>query len=485
MFVSVDIGTSSVKVGLIDHSLNVLKEYIAEVPLITYAPLVAEHDLKMLWELTVRGIQEVIKGYEGRIEAISLSTYLHGLAVLSRDSEVVMNVMTHLDRRCSSEQNVIEREGVSYELYRRTGCPPIFVFPLCKTLWLVRRGVLKSGHKLSLVKDYITYKLTGNYVVDYGVASGSGFLNIHNLRWESLALELSHVSEDMLPELYEGAKVYDYITLPDIGIRNKVALVLGSFDGALQNLGYGVFREDAVLNLGSTAVIRTLLHEPVVDKDLSARFFTYYAADGYRVVGGASNNGMTVIEWVRKNFIKQGLELTEVVVCRDNVYVLPFLTGERYPFRDPNLTFTVLGFRLEHSQKHFLRAVVEGIAFTVKSILDAIEENNVVIRRVHCAGGGCSYKEFIDIFSNVLCKPIAIHTKPREAVILGASNIARRALGYLKSFEDLREGDVDRPTYVHPDVNTCKVYLKCLEKFVDLVKKVQTLNKVLLETPGY
>jgi gluconokinase len=483
MFVSVDIGTSSVKVGLVDRNLNVLKEYIAEVPLITYAPLVAEHDLKMLWDLTIRGIQEVVKGYEGRVEAISLSTYLHGLAVLSRDSEVIMNVMTHLDRRCSSEQSVIDKEGIGYELYRRTGCPPIFVFPLCKALWLVRKGMLKSGCRLSLVKDYIAYKLTGNYVVDYGVASGSGFLNIHNLKWEPLALELSQVSEDMLPELYEGAKVYDYITLPNIGIRNKVALVLGSFDGALQNLGYGVFREDAVLNLGSTAVIRTLLHDPVIDKSSNARFFVYYAADGYRVVGGASNNGMTVIEWVRKNFIKQDLELSEEIVCRDGVYVLPFLTGERYPFRDPNLTFTVLGLRLEHNQKHFLRAIVEGIAFTVKSILDAIEENNVVIERVHCAGGGCNYEEFIKVFSNILCKPIAIHSKPREAVILGASNIVRRALGYLRSFEELR--DIDKPTYVHPDISTCKIYLKCSEKFVDIVKKVQNLNRVLLEVSSY
>ncbi|MEM4499592.1 MAG: FGGY family carbohydrate kinase, partial [Sulfolobales archaeon] len=120
MIVSVDVGTSSVKVGLVSNDGRVLRSYVSDVPLIFETPLAAEHDLKLLWDLTLRGIREVVRGYEGSVEAISLSTYLHGLALLDTDFRVVANVMTHLDRRSSGMQEFLE--GFGSELYGRTGC---------------------------------------------------------------------------------------------------------------------------------------------------------------------------------------------------------------------------------------------------------------------------------------------------------------------------------------------------------------------------
>lgn len=471
MIISVDVGTSSVKVGLVDHDLRILKNFVAEVPLITKTTSAAEHDLHILWELTLRGIREVVKGYESRVEAISLSTYLHGLALLNADFGVVTNVMTHLDRRSSNTQKFLEEFGS--ELYMRTGCPPLFVLPLCKALWLRTQGELRQNIRLSFVKDYIAYKLIGRHVVDYGVASGTGFLNIHNLKWDSLALEISQVSEDMLPELYEGAKVYDYVNLHEVGIMDKVALILGSFDGALQNIGYGAFGSEAVLNLGSTAVIRTLLHEIIIDKNPEARFFTYYAADGYRAVGGASNNGMVVVEWLKKLLGTDSFPITKNVVCVEGIYALPYLVGERYPFRDPNLAFTLFGLRLEHNQSHVNRAVVEGIALTVRAILTALNENGVKVSKVHCAGGGCSNIELVEVFSHILCRPIAIHSSPRDAVVLGASNTALRALGYVRSLEHLQVEGSRQPNYIYPNAEKCGMYDNCLESFLKLVESVR------------
>lgn len=479
MIICVDVGTSSIKVGLVDRNLRVVRSYIAEVPLITEVPLAAEHDLNILWELSLRGIREVVKGYESNVEAISLSTYLHGLALLGPDFKAVTNVMTHLDRRSSKMQKLLEEFGS--KLYERTGCPPIFVFPLCKTLWLRTQEMIRGNLKLCFVKDYLAYKLVGRHVVDYGVASGSGFLNIHDLRWDPLALEISQVSEDMLPELYEGAKIYDYVNMQDVGIRDKVALVLGSFDGALQNIGYGAFGSDAVLNLGSTAVLRTLLREPVVDRSPEARFFTYYAADGYRVAGGASNNGMVLIEWFKKLLGLDSLIMSKDAVCREGIYALPYLAGERFPFRDPNLAFTLFGLRLEHGRDQVTRAVVEGMALTLRVVLLALKENGVNLERIHCAGGGCSNAEVVEVFSHVLCKPIAIHARPRDAVILGASNVALRALGYLESLDRLRDGIHEQPNYVNPAPELCNIYSNCLKTFLKLVKEAKVIYGELVQ----
>ncbi|MEM0296735.1 MAG: FGGY family carbohydrate kinase, partial [Zestosphaera sp.] len=356
MIVAVDVGTSSVKAGLVSPGGRLVRSYVKPIPLSTPAQLAAEHDLELMWRLVLEGVVRVSRGYEGKVEAISLGTYLHALGVLDERFRVVVNVMTYLDRRCHAEQKEIEERG--FELYRRTGCPPIFVFPLCKALWLRRQGLLRSSHKLTFLKDYLVYKLTGRHAVDYGVASGTGFLNVRDLRWEPLALEAGAVDEDMLPQLVEGAKVYERVDVRDARLTD-VAVVPGSFDGALQNIGYGVFSPDAVLNLGSTTVVRALTQDLVIDREPEARFFTYYAADGYRVVGGASNNGMAVVKWF-KSIFRGGRSLRGGIMCRDGVYVLPFAAGERYPFRDPDLTFTFTGLRLEHKHEDLVKALFEG-----------------------------------------------------------------------------------------------------------------------------
>ncbi|MEM2851683.1 MAG: FGGY family carbohydrate kinase [Ignisphaera sp.] len=470
MIIAIDVGTSSTKVGLVDERGRIVESYIYSIPLSTSTDLAAEHRLEAIWSAIWESIAMVSRLYRNRIEAVSLSTYLHGLGILDRGYNTVVDIMTHLDRRCYAEQKFIEEYG--YELYSRTGCPPIFVFPLCKILWLRRTELLKPFHRLTFVKDYIVYRLSRYHVVDLGVASGTGLFNIHQLKWDSKALEIAGIDESMLPELHEGARIFDYISIGELGLE-KVALILGGFDGALQNIGYGVYGERAVLNLGSTAVIRMLTPAPVIDRNPEMRFFTYYAADGYRVVGGASNNGMIAIEWMKSLTGVDKLILCEDVVCKDGVFVLPFIAGERYPFRDPNLTLTATGLRLEHKRDHLFRGLIEGIGFTIKYILTALEENGVDIKYLHCGGGGCNEPTLVRIFTDILCKPIAMHRDPRNATVLGATIVALKALGYIKSLVDAKLESSSIQFYTHPSGELCNVYSTCYRVFISLVKTMQ------------
>ncbi|MCS7111499.1 MAG: FGGY family carbohydrate kinase [Ignisphaera sp.] len=473
MIIAVDVGTSSVKVGLVDERGSLVDVYTQSAPLYIPTDLAAEHVLESIWAAVMDGIAAVARRYRNRVAAVSLSTYLHGLGVLDSSFSVVVNVMTHLDRRCRAEQRIVEEQG--YELYTRTGCPPLFTFPLCKTLWLRRRNLLKHTHRLTFVKDYIVYRLSGRHAVDLGVASGTGFLNIHQLKWDSKALDLAGIDESMLPELHEGSRVFDYISIRDLGLE-RVALVLGSFDGALQNIGYGVYGEKAVLNIGSTAVVRTLVPNPVVDRAQEMRFFTYYAAEGHRVVGGASNNGMTAVEWVKSLAGVDRFDVSEDAVCRDGVFVLPFVAGERYPFRDPNLTLTATGLRLEHRREHLFKALIEGVGFTVRSILTALEENGVHIDHLHCGGGGCSDYRIVKIFADVLCKPIAVHRDPRNATILGAALVGRRAMGLTASLTDADSLSREVLTHIYPSNELCAAYSSCIRRFLLLVRTMQSIE---------
>ncbi len=472
MIIAIDIGTSGIKTALVDEQGNIIESYVQGISLSIPTALAAEHTLESIWNIVRDGIEAISKRYRNKIEAISLSTYLHGLGVLDSSYNIVVNVMTHLDRRCYAEQKIIEEYG--YELYARTGCPPLFVFPLCKTLWLKKRNLLKSFHRLTFVKDYIVYRLSGYHSIDLGVASGTGFLNIHNLKWDSKALEIAGIDESMLPELHEGTKIFDYISIKGLDLE-KIALVLGSFDGALQNIGYSVYGERAVLNLGSTAVVRTLVPYPVIDRSQEMRFFTYYAADGYRAIGGASNNGMTAINWMKSIVGVDRLTVYEGVMCSDGVFVLPFIAGERYPFRDPNLTLTATGLRLEHGQNHLFKGLIEGIGLTIRYIVMALEENGVNIGYLHCGGGGCSDSSIVKFFADILCRPIAIHRDPKNATTLGAVVVALKALGYIESLVNVKLNSADIQSYIYPSNELCDIYGLCLKKFLQLVKVMQNI----------
>uniref|UniRef100_A0A7C2Z937 Carbohydrate kinase n=1 Tax=Ignisphaera aggregans TaxID=334771 RepID=A0A7C2Z937_9CREN len=474
MIIAVDVGTSSIKAGLVNENGVVVRDAVLDIPMIMSSSSSAEHDLRSIWDMVLQSIKTVSRGFENKVEAIALSVYLHGLAVLDGRFNILTNVMTHLDRRCAPKQIFLEKWG--RDLYERTGCPPTFVLPLCKIIWLKEAGTIRPSVKLSFVKDYIIYRLSKIHAVDPGIASGTGLLNIHTLKWDSFALQLAEIDDSYLPELVEDSKVLEYVSLPEIGLT-KVALVPGGFDGALQNVGYGVFERQAILSLGSTAVVRAITRDVVLDRSDEMRFFSYYAAEGYRVVGGASNNGMVVIDWLKKILGTLKIDVGGNPACSEGVYALPFIGGERYPFRDPNLSLTITGLRLEHTVSHIVKGIVEGIGFVLSYIVRAIEENGKTIDAMHCAGGGCLQPDMVRLISNVIGKPIAIHKNPRNAVVLGASVLALKALGYIKSIAHAYTESSAVEQMVLPEEDLSQKYAECLREFIELVVTMRRLGR--------
>lgn len=482
MIVSVDIGTSSVKVSLISLEGNVVRW--ASHPVETMSPELgaAEHDLEALYQALLKGVKSVVEGYESRVEAITFSCYLHGVAILDRERKPLTRVITHLDTRAGKYQSTVESYG--NELYRRTGCPPIFVYPLVKLPWLREKLRLNEKYYLTFVKDYLIYRLTGLTILDYGTASGTGLMNVHSLKWDDLALNVAGVDESMLPQLTEGASVVEYVSIPELGLRN-VALVPGSFDGALQNIGYSVYGEEAALNLGSTAVIRTLSKEVVIDRDLRMRFFCYYAADGYRAIGAASNNGMSSLEWIRGNLLGDVSwntveeEVSKIKPCSDGVVVLPFIGGERFPYRNPYLRLTIVGPSVSHSRAHIARASFEGVAFILKAILDALEENSVIIKTLHCGGGGCGVSSLVRIVADTCCKPVVTYREDvaRLTSSIGAAAVAIRALKYSTGIDNVKFEFVSKSKLgaVEPEESACVTYRRCYEKFSRVLSLVSNI----------
>jgi len=475
MFVSVDVGTTSVKVALIDDSGFIIRSYVIENPISHPEPGAAEQSLNYIVKSVLDGLSSVIRGFESRIESITLITYMGALGLLSKDFNVLRDAMIHIDVRGVDEQR--ELEWLGREIYGRTGCPPLFMYPPYKVLWLRKRNLIPPNSKLTFVKDYIVYRLSGIYAIDYGTASANSFLNIYSLRWDDLILKLTGIDESMLPELIEGAKILEYIRLPEIGLRDKVALILGTHDGPAQNIGYSVYGVDAVVGIGSSLTLRLLTKDIILDKSPKMRFYSYYVVDGYRVIGSPSNNGGIVIDWFKSIVSRDELRNLGRLVCSEGIYVLPFAVNEIFPFRDPNLTFTVLGLRITHNVEHIVQGLYEGLSFILKTAMDAFNENNVGVERIHCAGGGCNNLNLVTTIANVLCKPIILYRDPRNAGVLGGVIIAMKALRYIKTISDIRLKEVKPQITIEPNREYCKDYIECHRQFLKLINTIQTLRQ--------
>jgi len=474
MFVSVDVGTTSVKIALIDSSGRIVKACVIDNPISHPEPGTAEQSLNHIVKSVINGISSVVRGFESRVESITLITYMGALGLLDKDFNILRDAMIHIDTRGIDEQR--ELEWLGREIYERTGCPPLFMYPPYKVLWLKKRRLIPSNARLTFVKDYIVYKLSNIYAIDYGTASANSFLNIYSLVWDDLILKLTSIDESMLPELIEGAKVLEYIRLPEVGLRDKVALVLGTHDGPAQNIGYSVYGVDAVVGIGSSLTLRLLTKDIVLDKDPKMRFYSYYVADGYRVIGSPSNNGGIVIDWFKSIVNREELRSLGRTVCSEGIYVLPFAVSEIFPFRDPNLTFTITGLRITHNVEHIVQGLYEGLAFIVKTAMNAFNENNVEVEKVHCAGGGCSNLNLVNTIANVLCKPVVLHKDPRNAGVLGGVIIAMRALGYIKTLHEVILDEVKSITTIEPNEGLCKDYIECHKQFSKFINMIQGIT---------
>lgn len=482
---AVDIGTTNVKASVIDEKGRVLRVASRELNLLSPAPGAAEHSPAELLLAIHSTCREVVKSFN--VNAVALSCYQHGLLAVDKELNPLTNILTHMDCRSAPYVRRVEQECDAFELYRRTGCPPLFVYALPKVLWLrsERPEVAANASYYLLVKDYVIAKAVGEPYIDYGNASGSQLFNINALKWDDLALQIAEVDEKQLAEPVEGSKV-----LCELGgkgaelfaVKAGTPLIPGTFDGAAQNLGLGVIGADeAALNLGTTAVVRMLSCEPVLDRG-DMRLFCYYAARAYWAFGGSTNNGGSVLRWLRDTFGWPEVVAAELlredpydILCAEaerappgagGLVFLPFMAGERFPFRDPYLRGALLGLRYDHRRGHVIRAFMEGVAMTIRAIVDVMTEVGHKPRMLVGGGGGLKSTLWARIVSSATNLPLVRTVAGEHASNRGVAALALVALGATGSLERLIEWR-EVVDVVEPSKELVDAYSRLYRRFVE------------------
>lgn len=496
---AVDIGTSNVKAGVFNVNGDLASLARIEVPIYYPEPGAGVQRLSEIYSSTVKACELALKQAKTDVEALSFSAQMHGVAIVGKGGEEVTPLVTYLDTRPASALKAIESKTDPYRLYVETGCPPRFIYPLTKLVWLNRVMPDKfrdAGWFLS-AKDYVILKLLGEPYIDKSVAAGSQLLDIGRLKWSSLALEIAGISESKLPNLCDGEKIL--CSIPEhasskLGLKGRVQLVLGASDGALHSVGVGAIRRGVLaLNIGTSGAIRSVSESPLVDRDKAMRFFCYYIGYGLRLPGGAVNNAGIGLRWFRDEFGHPETSVAKLTgkdpydilteeaeqasPTSDSLIILPFLSSERFPMNNPYAKGVIFGLTLRHGKAHIIRALMEGCLYTLKWIYDSMAENGLQGLSIRTGGGGSRSPLWRQIQADIFNLPVEM-LAVEEASLLGAAAMGFVALGVYKDIREAVEEMVKIIDVKHPNP---KNHVKYVKTYNFYRKLYHTLENLYLE----
>ncbi len=487
-----DIGTTNVKAGLfIDGRIKAFSKKSVSMYI---QDGVAEQNLHEVYEVFSETVREVSSKSSGRIDAIILSSQMHGIALLDRNGEPLTNLITYFDTR--AEKYVGKLEEYGEEIYKETGCPPLYIYPLPKIL-LLKEKIRKGNVRYALsAKDYILYRLTGHHVLDKSTASGSQLLDIHRLTWSHKALDLADVEESQLPILVDGEKESFKIVGEEaerLGLSDRSTVYPGISDAAAHQLGTSLMQEKILaLNVGTSAAVRVVRKKPLLDSSDKMRFFCYYGGFRRWLIGGAVNNGARVLDWFidrlmfsEKHYsVSTGINIYDLLdrivenspTGSNGVLFIPYLSGERFPVRNSRIRGIIYGLSYNTSRADIIRAILEGVSFTLKWVYDAIVEEGAEASIMRGGGGGLRLSSWRKIFANIFNLKLE-YLPGIDATLLG-DYIALSISHYReKSLKELEENYWKNPTISEPNVEEHEKYMKIYHNFLGLYDTINAFTQ--------
>lgn len=462
----VDIGTSSTKAVLFNERGEVICREATHYELVTDETGKAEESPTEIFEAVITSIQGVMKNIDKtELRGISFSSAMHSLIMVGSDGELLTECITWADGRSSEALENIKRDNYLFQLYEATGTPIHPMSPFAKICWLKEdeAQLFHRAEKFVDIKSYILNRLFDVWVMDESLASGTGLYNILEHDWEFEAMEIVKLTPDYLPkvvpETYQlhGVKK-EYADL--MGIPENLPFIVGGSDGALANIGIqATGRNDVTITVGTSGAVRKLTNEFQVDS--RGRTFCYGAGDGYFIAGGAVNNGGKVVEWglqqfgseseiMNRDFTSFIAHIDEVAPGASGLLFQPYLLGERAPFWTNDIRGGFVGLTINHSKAHFVRAILEGIAFNLAEVYEAVAAPDDII---YVTGGISGHEAWCRLLADILDREVRVpHTI--EGSSLGAAIIGMRSLGILKTLN--LEQTLPIKAVYHPSENTKK-----------------------------
>jgi len=503
LILTYDIGTTGNKCTVFDQMGNVIAAVVE--PYDTYYPRPgwSEQNPEDFIKSILGGTQRILKQYEidpGDIAVIGLSGHMNGCLPVDKEGRVLYNNIIHSDGRTGKQCEDILNKFDGMDVYNITGnrVDPHYTLP--KILWLKEHfpDVYSNTAYFLNTKDYVSYWLTGNLgITDLSDASLTNMLDIKKGVWAIEFIKELKIDANKLPRLYSSHDLAGTLTkeaAAALGLKEGTPVVVGGGDGACATKGAGVMDKGLAYNyIGSSSWISTLSEKPILDGE--ARIFNYYDLDGVHCnVTGTVQCATIAYDWVMDNLALYEKELAdqgqrniyEIIqemaedspIGSNGVFFLPYLMGERSPYWDKNTRGAFIGFTLFHRRQDLFRAVYEGVAYALRSVLDVFDENGLEVERLTLIGGGAKSPLWNDIMCNVYRKPLVIHASPGEATSLGAAIAAGVGVGIFKDYKEAAR-IIDYKRELTPEPAKVEEYKKYYEVYKMMYPQLKSIYRAI------
>lgn len=491
--IGVDLGTSAVKILLVDRSGNVVDEVSKSYPLIQEKAGYSEQKPDDWVEQTIAGLKELVAGFQGNpeeIEGLSISGQMHGLVLLDDHNRVLRNAILWNDTRTAEQCKHIYEVVGKERLLQITKNLALEGFTLPKILWVKEHEpeVFEKISAFVLPKDYVRYKLTGKLQMEYSDAAGTLLFDMNKNKWSKEICELLGINPTICPPLVASYDEVGTVT-PEVaqrtGLADTTRVFAGGADNACGAIGAGILEEGKTLcSIGTSGVV--LSYEERSDKDFQGQvhYFNHGAPNAYYTMGVTLAAGHS-LSWFRKTFAKDESydellkNVGSVPVGANGLLFTPYLVGERTPHADTDIRASFIGIDSSHTRDNFARAVLEGITFSLNETIAIFRENGKTVDTIISIGGGAKNEDWLQIQADIFDAKI-IKLRSEQGPGMGAAMLAAYGCGWFRSLKECADVFLKEEKVFKPNRERVEKYRELFNIYKEIYHQTAKINRHLM-----
>jgi xylulokinase len=438
LFLGVDVSTTSAKALLIDQGGRVVSSASSDLPISTPRPLWSEQDPHDWWQGTIRSVHKALEGagVSGEaVQAVGLTGQMHGLVLLDEAGQVLRPAILWNDQRTAAQCEQITQTLGDQRLLEITGNQALTGFTAPKILWVRQNEpqVYQQVAHILLPKDYVRYRLTGEHATDKADGAGMLLFDLKQRDWSPEMLSALEIPAEWLPKTFEGPQISGEITAlaaEAIGLKAGTPVVGGGGDQAAQAVGVGAVSPGIVaLTLGTSGVVFASTRQPFIEPQGRLHAFCHSVPGTWHLMG-VMLSAAGSLRWYRDTLAPDVAyddllaPAAEIPPTSEELFFLPYLTGERTPYADPLARAAFVGLTVRHTRAHMTRAVLEGVAFGLRDSMELVRTAGLgEIHQVRVSGGGARSSLWRQILADVLNTELAT-VNTTEGAAYGAALLA-------------------------------------------------------------
>ena len=465
LYIGVDLGTSAVKLLLMDEKGGIVNIVSREYPLYFPNPGWSEQNPQDWYEQTMEGVKELTASCDKtQVAGISFGGQMHGLVILDKEDRVIRPAILWNDGRTAEETDYLNQVIGKEKLSEYTANIAFAGFTAPKILWVKKHEPenFEKIAKIMLPKDYLAYRLSGCFCTDVSDASGMLLFDVKNKCWSESMMEICHVRRDQLASIYESYEA-------------------GAGDNAAAAVGTGTVGDGTCnISLGTSGTIFIASKKFGVDSNNALHSFAH--ADGYYHLMGCMLSAASCNKWWMEDILKTedfaGEQAGIKKQGKNNVYFLPYLMGERSPHNDPSARGTFIGLTMDTTREDMTQAVLEGVTFGLRDSFEVAKSLGIQIERTKICGGGAKSPLWRQMVADIFNLKVDI-IESEEGPGYGAAILAAVGCGEYASVQEAADKLVKVVKTIEPDPETAALYEEKYQKFRQIYPAVKGLFPIL------